>query len=78
MSKKEYWHNKRGLKQVSGFLKPNRKRLLKQVMLEQTDLTSLTRYITLLLERHLKEYVKAKSVAPPPQPDSEFKKQGDF
>ncbi len=59
--KKAHWYDKHGLKQVSGFLKPKRRHLLRQIMLDTTDLTSLTRYITLILERHIHDYLQAKS-----------------
>lgn len=51
--KYDYWYRRRKLKHVTGFLSGVEKEFLKKLAKEQDQ--SLARYVTRLLQRHVKE-----------------------
>jgi len=50
----KYWYQRRNLKHVTGFLSAEKKKQLRRIAKTVGDMT-LTRYVTRLLERHIKE-----------------------
>ncbi len=54
---KEHWYQKRKLKHITGFLTKEKKEALQRIAKKKSDLT-LTRYISRLLEKHIRENSK--------------------
>lgn len=56
-AKEKHWYQKQKLKHITAFLSSSKKQQLKKLAKDNNDMT-LTRYVTLLLEKHLKEQIK--------------------
>lgn len=53
MAAEKHWYKQRKLKHITGFLTETEKQALKKLAKDQDK--SLTRYVTRLLQKHLKE-----------------------